>query len=263
MPRRPLDGPRRITGNAASHAEYKVGPATDYGADMREVVRAPFGGWVTRWWSTTGGNSVAITNNQAKFTLQHMSAYAGKSAGQVNEGDVIGYVGNTGTATTGPHVHCWIVLVESGRRVSFEQYLVDQGWTTAPLESYVPGPFQTSTAGDGGVPIPPAPKRRKKSMSTGYFTTRNGKTEWALGGESPGTPANWITLSSQDLANEVAAVHGSFVGLSNTSYDSFRDRYLSPLSISGGVTGGSTDLKPVLDAVAGIPAAVRANLIKE
>jgi murein DD-endopeptidase MepM/ murein hydrolase activator NlpD len=146
MTRRPLDGARRITGNAASHAEYNVGPATDYGADMREVVRAPFSGWVTRWWSTTGGYTVAITNNQAKFTLQHLSAYAGKSAGQVNEGDVIGYVGNTGSSTTGPHVHCWIILVESGQRISFEQYLVNQGWTTAPLWASVPGPFKTITA---------------------------------------------------------------------------------------------------------------------
>ena len=152
--RRPLDGARRITGNAASHAAYNVGPATDYGADMSEVIRAPFGGWVTRWWSTTGGYTVAITNNQAKFTLQHMSAYAGKSAGQVNEGDVIGYVGNTGTATTGPHVHCWIVLIESGQRISFEQYLVNQGWTTAALEQYVPGPDKNSKlAGTGGLEL--------------------------------------------------------------------------------------------------------------
>jgi len=142
--RRPLDGARRITGNAASHATYDVGPATDYGADMSEVIRAPFGGWVTRWWSTTGGYTVAITTSWVKFTIQHLSAYAGKSAGQVNEGDVIGYVGNTGTATTGPHVHCWIVLIESGQRISFEQYLVNQGWSTAPLWGTVAGPFKDS-----------------------------------------------------------------------------------------------------------------------
>jgi len=157
--RRPLDGARRITGNAASHAAYNVGPATDYGADMSEVIRAPFGGWVTRWWSNTGGYTVAITTNWVKFTIQHLSAYAGKSAGQVNEGDVIGYVGNTGSATTGPHVHCWILLIESGQRISFEQYLVNQGWTTAALESYVPGPHKTSTLADSGGATPfPKPK---------------------------------------------------------------------------------------------------------
>jgi hypothetical protein len=121
---------------------------------MSEVIRAPFGGWVTRWWSQSGGYTVAITTNWVKFTIQHLSAYAGKSAGQVNEGDVIGYVGNTGTATTGPHVHCWIFLIESGQRISFEQYLVNQGWTTADLESYVPGPHQTSTLADSGGATP-------------------------------------------------------------------------------------------------------------
>jgi hypothetical protein len=121
---------------------------------MSEVIRAPFGGWVTRWWSNTGGYSVAITTNWVKFTVQHLSAYAGKSAGQVNEGDVIGYVGNTGTATTGPHVHCWIILIESGQRISFEQYLVNQGWETAALWSSVPGPHKTSTLADAGGATP-------------------------------------------------------------------------------------------------------------
>jgi len=157
--RRPLDGARRITGNAASHAAYKVGPATDYGADMSEVIRAPFGGWVTRWWSNTGGYSVAITTNWVKFTIQHLSAYAGKSAGQINEGDVIGYVGNTGSRTSGPHVHCWIILIESGERISFEQYLVNQGWETAALWSSIPGPHKSTSQTSGGdtelIPEPP------------------------------------------------------------------------------------------------------------
>jgi hypothetical protein len=142
---------------------------------MSEVIRAPFGGWVTRWWSQSGGYTVAITTNWVKFTIQHLSAYAGKSAGQVNEGDVIGYVGNTGTATTGPHVHCWIILIESGQRISFEQYLVNQGWETAALWSSVPGPHKTATLADSGGATPfPKPKedsnmRVLKSRGQGEF----------------------------------------------------------------------------------------------
>ena len=155
MTRRPLDGARRVTGDTASHAAYNVGPATDYGADSGEPIRAPFGGWVTRWWSTTGGYSVAITTSWVKFTVQHLSAYAGKSAGQVNEGDIIGHVGNTGTATTGPHVHCWILLIESGARISFEDYLKGAGWTnTAADGGRVPSPYNTKPAGGGLTPFP-------------------------------------------------------------------------------------------------------------
>jgi hypothetical protein len=145
---------------------------------MSEVIRAPFGGWVTRWWSTTGGYTVAITNNQAKFTLQHMSAYAGKSAGQVNEGDVIGYVGNTGTATTGPHVHCWIILIESGQRISFEQYLVNQGWTTAPLWASVPGPHKGTSPASGGTT--PIPETSKGVDMPAVIKRTEGDPEWSL-----------------------------------------------------------------------------------
>jgi murein DD-endopeptidase MepM/ murein hydrolase activator NlpD len=168
--RRPLDGARRITGNAASHAKYGVGPATDYGADSGEPIHAPFKGWVTRWWSDSGGYSVAITTDWVKFTIQHLSAYAGKSSGQVNEGEVIGYVGNTGSRTEGPHVHCWIILTKTGERISFEQYLVDQGWTTAALENYVSGPFQTSTASLGSTPFP------QTELETGVRVIKNEKT---------------------------------------------------------------------------------------
>ena len=92
-------------------------------------------------------------------------------------------------------------------------------------------------------------------MSTGYYTKRGGTVEWALGGDSPGTPANWLTLSSQSLADAMASVHGSFVMLTPASFDSFRDRYLSPLSVSGG--GGSVDDSRVLTAVAGVSTQIK------
>jgi len=284
MPRRPLDGARRITGNAASHDEYNVGPATDYGADMREVIRAPFGGWVTRWWSTTGGYTVAITTNWVKFTIQHLSAYAGKSAGQVNEGDVIGYVGNTGTATTGPHVHCWIILIESGQRISFEQYLVNQGWTTAPLESYVPGPFKTLNPADSGItPFP------KSEQETDVRSIKNEKTgEHARVGEFS------VFMMNAAYANneaEVWNVDGKHVVLSDENFNRSiylaeengkrRDRAIAAAigtsavpdidysKLAALIKVPTADLAPLLSALAKVPtaeqnaAAARAKIIKE
>jgi hypothetical protein len=177
--RRPLEGARRITGNAASHAKYGVGPATDYGADSGEPIHAPFKGWVTRWWSDTGGYSVATTTDWVKFTIQHLSAYAGKSSGQVNEGDVIGYVGNTGSRTEGPHVHCWIILTKTGERISFEQYLVNQGWTTAALWSSVPGPDKSTSQTSGGdtEPIPEPPEGVDMPA---VIKRTEGTPEWSL-----------------------------------------------------------------------------------
>jgi len=214
--RRPLDGARRITGNAASHAAYNVGPATDYGADMSEVIRAPFGGRVTRWWSNTGGYTVAITTNWVKFTVQHLSAYAGKSAGQVNEGDVIGYVGNTGSSTTGPHVHCWIILIESGQRVSFEQYLVNQGWTTAPLWGSVSGPHKsTSPAGGNTTPIEETQEEEDDEMKASqvhWTRKKDGLTQRAL--FVPGT-SYWLTWQESGAA--IANGFATNVGTGNST----------------------------------------------
>lgn len=123
---------------------------------------------------------------------------------------------------------------------------------------------QTSTAGGGELtPFPDTPKRRKKSMSTGWYTDRNGKREWALAGESPGTPANWIPLSTQVTANEVAAIHGSFVPLGVASFDAMKASYLSPVSVSGGAAAVSVDLAPVLTELGKIPSATRDEFAKK
>tara|TARA_R110002124_G_scaffold5003_8_gene31479 strand:+ start:978 stop:1913 length:936 start_codon:yes stop_codon:yes gene_type:complete len=126
----------------------------------------------------------------------------------------------------------------------------------ASYPTFCPGPETVAKivalAGTKPASSETALKRRKKNMTTGYYTERNGKTEWAVGGESPGTPANWFTISTQKTANEFAAVHGPFVFLGPTSFDAFAARYLSPLAVAGGVLGGSADLSPVLAAVSGV-----------
>lgn len=75
----------------------------------------------------------------------------------------------------------------------------------------------------------PAPVKRRQSMSTLYYN-RDGK-EWALGGDSPGTSANWLTTREQAVANGWAAAHGNALELYAGSYNDFRDRYLEPLRI--------------------------------
>lgn len=128
MPRRPLDGPRRITGDTASHATYGVGPATDYGADMGEGVYAPISGWVTHWWSDTGGWTVAVTSDDWKVTMQHHSGYRGPTSGWVKEGTLIAVVGSTGSATTGPHTHMWIERAKRVRTVPHSRVGCATSW---------------------------------------------------------------------------------------------------------------------------------------
>lgn len=119
--RRPLDGYHRITGDDASHAAYGVGPATDYGADYGEIVRAPFSGTVARWWSPTGGNTVRVSAPGLAFIGQHLQAYRETAAGFQLEGTALGEVGSTGSSTDGPHLHCWIEV--DGDRRNFENWI--------------------------------------------------------------------------------------------------------------------------------------------
>lgn len=78
-------------------------------------------------------------------------------------------------------------------------------------------------------PVAPADKRRN-SMSTLYFNNTS-KKEWALAGDSPGTPANWLITEDQNVANDWAESHGDAVKLFEPSYSEFRGKYLSPVRI--------------------------------
>lgn len=79
--------------------------------------------------------------------------------------------------------------------------------------------------------VAPQPiQRRGMGMSTLYFNKTTRK-EWALAGDSPGTPANWLTTAEQGVANAWAAAHGSAVELEQHSYEDFRGRYTAPLTV--------------------------------
>jgi hypothetical protein len=146
MTRRPMNGARRNTGDTAEHAKYGVGPATDYGADTGEPIFAPFAGRAGGWWSGTGGNTVQVAGAGVTFVGQHLSSRFAVIGSYVNEGDLIGYVGSTGSATTGPHLHWWIEL--NGTRISGEEYMQRVGLGYTPYKSTTPN---TSTTGGGTI----------------------------------------------------------------------------------------------------------------
>lgn len=86
-------------------------------------------------------------------------------------------------------------------------------------------------AGGSGAAIPVA-TRRKSTMTTLYhdISTKNPQL-FALAGDSPGTPANW--LESYDYAGVVvpwARAHGDSVGLSHDSFLFFKDAYRGNLN---------------------------------
>ncbi|WP_336632095.1 MULTISPECIES: M23 family metallopeptidase [unclassified Microbacterium] len=121
MTRRPLDEPVRITGDRASHAEYGVGPASDYGCGIGTPVLAPFAGRVSTYVTSAGGLGVVVEGADATFYGQHLWVRLG--SGWYEEGDRIALSGNSGTQTTGPHLHSYVIVHATGERLSMEEYL--------------------------------------------------------------------------------------------------------------------------------------------
>jgi peptidoglycan LD-endopeptidase LytH len=77
-------------------------------------------------WDTLGGQVVWVLGQDlSRHYYAHLSAYGAYSTGSwVNQGDIIGYVGNTGNArTTPPHLHYGIYLSQGA--VNPYPYLVN------------------------------------------------------------------------------------------------------------------------------------------
>jgi murein DD-endopeptidase MepM/ murein hydrolase activator NlpD len=79
----------------------------DVSSPMDSPIVAPLNGIVTsKYFNALGGNQMIIDSGYAKFGFAHLNRFAeGINVGSiVSKGQVIGYVGNTGSST-GTHLH--------------------------------------------------------------------------------------------------------------------------------------------------------------
>ena len=132
----PLPGYTHITSNYGDQREYyangswhvDVHTGTDIsgsGVYGKPIVAANSGKVYAATWSNYGyGNYVIIDHGGGRSTLYgHCSSLAVQQGQDVNQGDVIAYVGSTGNST-GPHLHFEVRI--NGSPVNAMQYFSRQ-----------------------------------------------------------------------------------------------------------------------------------------
>jgi hypothetical protein len=95
----------------------------DYICATGTPVFAPESGVATQRYGAQGGNTVELVGSLT-HRFMHLSRYG--KGGKVNAGDVIGYVGNTGNTTTGPHLH-WDTRRNGSSWEFFKSYVNPEG----------------------------------------------------------------------------------------------------------------------------------------
>lgn len=83
---------------------YHLHKGVDIVAPMGAKIYAPFDGQAYTSSNSLGGNVVFVVGSQGTAYNAHLSEYSESSNSSVSAGEVIGYVGNTGSSTT-PHDH--------------------------------------------------------------------------------------------------------------------------------------------------------------
>lgn len=80
--------------------------AIDYGMNNGTPFTAPADGTVTnQWFSDAGNRQCLLLADGRKILFAHLDQYLVKNGAKVKQGQVIGTSGNTGSASTGPHMH--------------------------------------------------------------------------------------------------------------------------------------------------------------
>lgn len=115
---------RHVTDNFNAHVlRGSVNPGTDYDCPVGTDVLAVKAGTVTMsaFWGEAG-NTVRVDHGGGVVTeYLHNSALLVSAGDQVAQGQVIAKSGNTGSASTGAHLH--ISLKLNGSNVDFEKYI--------------------------------------------------------------------------------------------------------------------------------------------
>lgn len=181
---------------------FHLHQGTDIFADAGVPIRAPFAGTARLDPNGLGGLAVTVTQTDGTYVyMAHMSAYAPimTTAKQVpvNQGDVVGFVGNTGDAAGGP-THCHFELHPKGGAAVDPKSSLD-AWLKAATTNVpkVIAAFKASKQPPPTTP-PPAPPPPVR-VPTGP----DGEQLWAA---SLDPPIGALTVATELVDQAAAAV---------------------------------------------------------
>lgn len=206
-----------VTCNAGCHAKRGVGPATDYGVPWGTPIHAPFAGNVQWYWTDEGGNGLAIVRTDGRYTCRVQHLAEKPKEGHAEWRSVIAKSGNTGSATTGPHAHAYIIDNWTGERMSFQKWLEDvvpKEATGTPVVTPPPAP----------TPVPPAARKFKTKQAYWYTSRGDANALVRVHGNGNGTDRKYtnekMLIGEYDIVNDpgdsfaVRANDGSVVWVS-------------------------------------------------
>lgn len=114
----PLKQKKLIRGCEA-HKKAGLGCGADYVAETGTILYAPFNGEAVTYWGKQGGNWLRLTRpNGDRIEFAHLEKIL--KTRKVKSGDEIALTGNTGSITTGPHLH--IQIFQDNKRVDPVRY---------------------------------------------------------------------------------------------------------------------------------------------
>ncbi len=107
------------------HIAAGLGCAADYVADHIPL-HAPDDGTVQNYFESGGGNWLRLVSTDGyTYEFAHLSSYLVATDEKVIKGQLLAITGNTGTITTGPHLH--LQVFKNGVRVDPETLPWEQG----------------------------------------------------------------------------------------------------------------------------------------
>lgn len=118
---------RKLIRGCQAHINAGLSCGADYVSAVNTPLYAPKDGTVSKQYTgNEGGKWLWFTDKQGNsLQFAHLNKYVG-GVRQVKEGELIAYTGNTGSITTGPHLH--VQILKGATRLDPEKY----NWVDTP-----------------------------------------------------------------------------------------------------------------------------------